>query len=383
MFVYLCVSRFYVRNLGRDRDPSPVVVLAGDRVLDANEAAARRGVEPGMGRAICKTLVPEAELLAWRADDHRDSQRAWLEVCCRHSGAVEPQEQHEAFVDLSAHPCPEDVLGRLAGDLRDAGYPVRWGASVSKWVARLAMEEGAGGSVWRDPAGFLAPLPVARLTPVPPEHRERLELLGYRRIGQVAAIPLERLRAAFGADALRIHRAARGGLSDPVRPIYPPLRALGRFRFHSPVEQAEAVEAGLVRLARQLAGRMRAGDLQGTRLSLTLETESGAQTRQRDFAKPMRSEASVLFALRLLWRSMDVREPVEALAAEIPELKPSDRRQASLYRVGAANHGEQTEPALAPLLAKFGEHAVRPASQLEQTRSKRVLRAWKEGLGWI
>ncbi|MFN3683726.1 MAG: hypothetical protein ACK41F_07285, partial [Fimbriimonadaceae bacterium] len=86
---------------------------------------------------------------------------------------------------------------------------------------------------------------------------------------------------------------------------------------------------------------------------------------------------------RLLWRSMDVREPVEALAAEIPELKPSDRRQATLYRVGAASRGEQAEPALAPLLAKFGEHAVRSASQLEQPRSKRVLRAWKEGLGWI
>ncbi|MEJ5171960.1 MAG: hypothetical protein WHU10_13315, partial [Fimbriimonadales bacterium] len=276
----------------------------------------------------------------------------------------------------------EDVLDRLVRDLFDAGYPVRWGVSVSKWIARLAMEEDAGWRAWRDPAGFLAPLPVARLIPVPQEQRERLELLGYRRIGQVAAIPPECLRAAFGADALRIHRAARGGLKEPVKPLYPPRSALARFRFQSPVELVEAVEAGLARLARQLASRMVPEDLQGTRLSLAVETASGVHRGQRDFAKPMQSETSVRFALGLLWRAMEVREPVEALAAEIPELQPSSRRQASLYRIGAEGR-EEADRVLAPLLAKFGEHAVRPASQLEQSRSKRVLKAWREGLGWI
>ncbi|MCX7798939.1 MAG: hypothetical protein N2109_01190, partial [Fimbriimonadales bacterium] len=87
---------------------------------------------------------------------------------------------------------------------------------------------------------------------VPREHRERLVLLGYRCVGQVAHLPLERLQEAFGADGLRMHRAARGGLQEPVRPLYPPRRALARFRFESPVDQAEMVDIGLTRLARQL-----------------------------------------------------------------------------------------------------------------------------------
>ncbi|MCX7798938.1 MAG: hypothetical protein N2109_01185, partial [Fimbriimonadales bacterium] len=123
--------------------------------------------------------------------------------------------------------------------------------------------------------------------------------------------------------------------------------------------------------------------LQGSRLILEVETESGLRRAERDFSKPMRSEGSVAFALRLLLRSVCLREPVEALAAEIPELRPAARRQASLYRVGEAPARRECEPSLEPLRAKFGEGALRLASQIEQPRSRLVLRAWKEGLGWI
>lgn len=372
-----------------------LVVHRDKAVLDANEGALRLGIHVGMALTEAKTLAREAQFVAWKEEDYRSAQEAWLGLCALHTCVIEPAEQHEAFLDLSGHGDPFEVSQRIAAELRERfGCAPRLGLARTKWLARVASDacgdvvsylawEMAMRECLEHPERFLAPMPLEALLPVEQEDRRRLSFLGYRTVGEVAELSLDLLKSQFGQRALTIYQASRGAVVQAVRPEYPKDSLRAAIRFEGGAESWEQVEAGLKSLARRIGGALKARDAQGTALGLEIEHEDGrVETKRRKFLKPIANARGVFVALKLLLGEARTGA-ITTLKARLDGLEKTSRAQTELSGVYALQARKETaENALKSVRTVFGDGSVQIAAELPQPRRVRLLRAWCEATGW-
>lgn len=345
-----------------------------------------------MSHREAKSILYDGRFELWREDEYRDLQAQWLDACCEFSDTIEPVGQHRAFVDLSLHPDPMDVLRQMRAKVSEAsGCRIASGCARAKWLAEAALEQGDLGRAYVDPEGFLADLPTMKLTPVPIEHRERLSMLGYATAGAVAALSMDVLLEQFGGDAVTIRRCLQGGCSEPVAPAYPERCFSARFRFDAPTDSLEAIDGALVRLAGQLGRRLAEDDLQGCELHVVAVREEGDERICRRYAKPIQGQASLLFCLRRLVVERLARLPEDAgepmnrwaeIRVRMPNLQPAKRKQANLYTWKASDQRQAAEHAVGQLHQAFGLDSIMKASDVAEPRRKRVLKVWKDAIGW-
>ncbi len=395
--LYVSLDGFYAAAAlaGRaDWGGRAIVVHRDGAVLDSGPAARARRVGPGTPLSEAKAILREDGVyLSYSEQETRAARDAWLDVCAAFSETVEPGMPHEAWVDLSLHPDPMGTANELLREVATrTGLLVRAGLAPGKWLAQLAAQPceakalGLGVPVLEavtDPAGFLAPLPTGCLSPVEPAHRERLEFLGYRRVGQVAAAPLRLLTAQFGRSGPLIQQAAQGRCLDRARPLYPADAVSERVAFEGPVADRSVLEAGLTELATRLAQALCASDRIGDRLELVVEPESGVPlVRRRQLARPVQAARPLRVGLGALMGDGPPFAPV-AVRGVMPGLRPAPRVQRSLATMETRDEREHTaETALRSVRAAFGDGAVVRASDVVLPRRLRVLRAWREATGW-
>lgn len=373
----VALEGFYVRHLVGECE-RPLAIVREATVLDANPAARKRGVSVGMEARTARAVAHEIELVPWEAEPFVRAQERWLDLCAEFTGIIEPQDQHSAYLDLSGHPNPTDVAERLIRALvAQTGLHVRYGAASSKWLAKLSTEVGDCAVAIRDPKTFLADLPVSKLTPISPVHRERLSFMGYRAIHQVLEIPYEVLRAHFGPEAMRIVSAAKGEISQPVQALYPPDSLIESLIFEGSVESLETLELAFKDLAQRVGERLSAKALQGQEMELTVELEDGKTKREtRRFSKPISNARTALASLRLLFEA--IAEPVCSLRVRMTNLQRVKEKQGALLGVGRSHDLS----AFQYVRSVFGDRAVQLASEVSVPRRVRVLREWKNATGW-
>ena len=383
-YVLFCrLPNFYVQLLGLSEE-RPCAVIRDGVVLDSNAYAARRGVVPGMALAQARTILREEGVFrTLRAEEGEAEQKRWLGLCMEFTGVIEPEDRHSAYLDLSAHPRPFDVAQRFLERLaRRTCCEPRFGVGASKWLARLSTDLDGERLTPLDAVG-LVECSVLRLTPVVPEHRERLRFLGYHSAGLVAELPISTLRGQFGDEALRIQLAAKASWKDPVQALYPPDSLSERLIFDGATDDGLMLDHALVSIAKKIGRRLLKKEEQATEVHLTLELEDGARrTITRRFNKPLRCPRSSMAALRLLFGS-GVETPVVSIGVCLPQLEHARAAQQNL--MGVLTSAETTlraEGALRQIQSVFGENSIQIAGKIVQARRIRVLQEWKNATGW-
>lgn len=360
---------------------TPVVVLRDGKVLDANPPARKKEIREGMSLPQVRNLAPQLIKKTWREEDYAQKQKDWLNRCLPFSGCIEPIDGHIAAVDLSAHPVPVEIAERLVSDLTSfVRLPLAYGAGPGKWIARLASGKRDLSKCIQNPSSFLADFDIQDLTPVKAEDRERLEFLGYRRIGQVAELPLSVLQAQFGESALLIRQASNGGISDPVKQLYPANAIRECLLFSAPLEDELMLDQVFVQLAQRLAKRLTG--LQASHMELQLDREGErTQKTSRRFTRPIHDRASIIASQRALYSALDkdVHTGVVGAAVSLTQIQPIRARQHALFH---ASERPSPQTALGAVLNTFGEKAVILGSQIELPRRERVLKEWKLATGW-
>lgn len=362
--------------------PGPSAAVFRKReVLDANAEARRKGIAPGMRAPQVRSLHRECKLLNWNPDDFQAKSESWLKRCLPFSGRIEVLDQHCAAVDLSGHPQPIDIAHRLVGALERQPFGVlKYGAGPSKWVAQLAATQGDLLVAPKGPGEFLAPMPISALWSIEPQSRQRLEFLGYRTIGEVAALPQAVLKGQFGALGSEIAQAARGQGGMPLRPNYPEASLREVFCFASSVDDVQTLERTLKLLAERLSSRL--DGRQSGYLRLTLEWASGLRSPfARRFTRPLYDLATLHAALRALFAGVEFKEEVASLAITLEKLEPAQARQMAIPVVNQKD-GSAVSGAIDGLRATFGTHSVLLASEKAVPRRELVLREIRRATGW-
>ena len=335
---------------------------SGAHVVAATRRARTKGVRPGQTLAQARSILPKLIARARDAECERTAQEALLEVAETFSPRVENAGEGAVFIDVSGmerHFASEKELADAAIRAADAiGLPARCGLAACKLAARVAAELPKS-PVIVTPGGeaeFLAPLPLARLTPEL-DAASTLQRWGITSIGDLAKLPESEVASRLGELGRDLHYAARG--IDP-RPLIPralppefregmelewPLVALDPFLF--------IASAALDRLSKRM-------EIQGfacKRIELTMNLEpDGYHARAIDLPAPTRDTKTMLTLLRLDLEKTPPGAPVIGFSLVAHPDRPR-RAQLSLFGPAALSP-EKLATTIARLISMLGEERV-------------------------
>jgi DNA polymerase-4/protein ImuB len=344
------------------------------------------GVRPGLPLREVVPLCPEAMVL--QPDPVRTAAvlDAVLSDLQRVSPTVEPADEGYFFLDVRGLQAMYGQLETLEAAIR-AAVPAllrpRLGLANGKFAAAVAArmaEPGVAAPACVIPASetqdFLAPLSVRHLLMLEAEVQHRLELLGVRTIGDLAALPFGAVQAQLGPAGAHAWRVAHGKDPEPV--IARPLLATVQdgLRFDDPLGSVEAVMAAIDQL---LAHTYSQPALQGrsvrqVRLRALL-SDGTSWERLYTFKEALSTRDA---ARRALKSKLDLPNglppaPIDELALELLGLGGEAARQPGLFVARARQLAEIAEAAR-QLRARYGRvplyHAieVEPWSRIPERR---------------
>ncbi|MEX0387316.1 DNA polymerase IV [Spiribacter onubensis] len=182
------------------------------------------GIHSGMPLRTAARLCPDAVFLPVDFAAYREASAQVFEHLAAVTHRLQPVGLDEAYLDISDR--PEDALDigqRLKADiLNGTDLVASVGIGPNRLLAKIASDlEKPDGLTWlrmADVADRVWPLPVRTLHGVGPRTGERLAMLGVETVGDLAALPADRLQGAFSERHARsLQRAAHGEDDRPVQ----------------------------------------------------------------------------------------------------------------------------------------------------------------------
>jgi nucleotidyltransferase/DNA polymerase involved in DNA repair len=367
--VRICCGLTNHLELARRPDLYGKPVVVGDweeHVVALSEEALPFGVLPGMALRQAEHLCSQATFLPPDPEASAHLRELISSALYDLAPTVEVRVEGIAWLDVSGVPKPGESIREARRRLKTAiGREPRLGLAPGPFSARLAATRARPGRMVQvdEARTFLAPLSSYEL-PLDAEQLERLDLLGLRTLGAVAAMGPRELESQLGREGRHAVLLARGLEPDELTPWRPPHFTSAHRQFEPPVEDREA----LLFVARALCGDLadelglRGAGAKHLRVRLIFE-ESGSEQRDSVVRHPL-SSASELFGLIGAWiKEWQPRAPITELWIELPVLEGAGRRQLRLWAGGDGN-SEEVVAALERLQERHGDdvvHKPRPA----------------------
>lgn len=382
---HLDCDAFYASIEKRD-DPSlqphPVIVGGGKRgvVSTCCYVARAYGVRSAMPMFKALKLCPQAKVVHGDMRKYVEEGRAIRAMMQDLTPLVEPLSIDEAFMDLSGTDAlhggaPAQTLIKLQNRIwAERELTVSIGLSFNKFLAKTAsdLDKPRGFSVIgrSEALEFLALREVGTLPGVGPAGAAALERNGLRRVGDIRAAGLHRMRGLYGDWGAHLYALSMAEDRRRVDPEGERKSISAETTFFEDVAEIEALEDILWPLCEKVAARARASEMAGRTVTLKIkDTRFKSITRQRQLPEPTILAARVFdVARQLLAGAADGRAKFRLIGVGL-----SDFSDAALADKGDLLD-EQTpkraaaEAAIANARAKFGKSAVQTGRALKAER---------------
>src|SRR5581483_2987431 len=325
----VCCGLIAHLELARRPDLYGTPVIVGhwdDHVLAASDEAVASGVIPGIALRQAEHLCPTATFLM--PDPEASGRLRELIAAALYDLApiVEVRTEGVAWLDLEGVTSATESIREARRRLRAAARcEPRLGLGAGPFTSRLAAARARPGRLLRVDAAraFLAPLSSRELM-LDAEQTERLDLLGLRTLGDVAAIGERELESQF-AD---------------------------------PVEDREALLFVARALCDDLAEELGVRGAAAKHVRVRLRLEGADEEASDSLVHHPLSSTAELFGLVGSWiKEWQPAAPIEEMWLELPVLEAAGRRQLRLW-AGGDGTSEEVVAALERLQERFGEGVV-------------------------
>ena len=248
-------------------------------VTTATYEARALGVHSGMGLMKAAGLAPDAVLLPADFDEYRKYSRLFKAAVAEVAPLIEDRGIDEIYIDLTEVPGAQDVVG---ADSQQSGSFAGVQAVAERIKARVYLATGLSCSIGISPNKLLSkmsseldkpngltiltqadipsriwPLPAKRINGIGPKSSAKLEALGIRTIGELAAAHPQWLVEQFGSNyGAWLHQAAHGRDERAVATFSEPKSISRETTFERDLlarEDRAALGAIFTRLCEQLA----------------------------------------------------------------------------------------------------------------------------------
>jgi DNA polymerase-4 len=337
-----------------------------EHVVAASEEALPFGVVPGMALRQAEHLCPQAVFVLPDLEATVRIRELISIALYDLAPVVEVRDEGVAWLDVSGVMRPGESIREMRRRLRKAiGREPRLGLAPGPFSARIAAARARPGRLIQveNATAFLAPLSSHEL-PLDSEQMERLDLLGLRTLGSVAAIGPRELESQLGRDGRYAVLLARGSEPDQLAPWRPPLFTSAHRQFDDPVEDREALLFVSRALCGDLADELGLRGAGAKQVRVRLHLESGGHEQRESVVRHPLSSTVELFGLIGSWiKEWQPRAPITEMWIELPVLEGAGRRQLRLW-AGGDGTSEEVFAALERLQERHGDEVVsrpRPA----------------------
>ena len=337
---------YFAAHTVRSRDASKPLIMArykGGRgkVYAACETAVQMGVKVGASLSRARALCPEAEVVLASPGQTRRELENVLESLSDYSQWVEAErpaaQTAVIYADIGkltvkdGQQIAEQIIHRLS----ERGFKVSVGLASNKFVASVAASAGHRGSVSvvrkGDEAGYLAARSVAYL-PLDAETARRLDLLGLRRMGQIAALPRPALIEQFGKLGGRMHHLSWGEDTRKVDKYIPAVTQTAARQFDSPVEDRLILESVLAAMSAELMRHLVDQQLTCRDVLLTLHLENHSEQEAGAVAREPISGSNGLYrSVQRLMGRLSIDCGIVEVGLRVSQLAPVVPHQLSLF----------------------------------------------------
>jgi protein ImuB len=344
------------------RPDLPVVTAANRLVVAVDAVAAGLGLRPGMKLAQAQILVPG--LVVQDADPAGDAAALvrLAEWCVRYAPLAADAPPDGLWIDVTGsthlHGGETRLLRDLLWRLNSQGLAAHAAVADIPAVAHAVARFGNGGVVLPG-ADVMADFPIEALR-LPADVLADLRLMGFERIGPLAAAARAPLVRRYGAIlALRLDQAA-GRVFEPIVPVVPPALIQARLAFVEPLLTAEAFASVNAQLVASVCADLERAGLGARRLDLLFERVDGSvQAIRIGTARPGRDARHLGRMLDERLERVDPGLGVEAMRLVVAASDPFGFEQVSTSLI------KQATPDIAPLVDRL-------TNRLGETRVYRI-----------
>ena len=356
MNLWLCLrfEQLPLQCLNRSEE-QPVVVLARQRVLRANDCANELGIREGMSGATLRALAGDQSIVLLERDSASE-QRCLQQLCCwAYSITPSLHTWRDDCLQLEIGGCLtlfgglDALLAEVAGALGSRGYRVSRGLATTPkaaWLLSFAAEENA--------LDLVRPLPE-RLAPLPLQLLDEfagtvdsLRRAGFHTLGDILALPAAALGRRCGRAFINFLQQVLGQREDLQADYRPPATFSDEYWFGYEVKANEELLPAAQLLLQSLCHFLRHTQLQTGEITWLL---AGIDHRVEEVcirSAGSHSDWKNWYQLtRIRFERLQLTCSVEGLALTCKQLRSGQLENIDLFKPGS-----QREP-LAALLDRL------------------------------
>ncbi|WP_353721168.1 DNA polymerase Y family protein [Dyadobacter sp. 676] len=333
-------------------------------VRAANAEASEMGIETGMVVADARAILPSLVVLDDEPDTTRHALQALAEWCLRYSPTVALDEPDGLIMDVTgcAHLWGGEraYMDDLICKLSQAGYTIRTALADTIGTAWAYAHFGPPGAIV-PPGGqrtALEKLPPAALR-IPAETLEKMQKLGFYRIGNFIRIPAGMLRRRFGQILPDRLEQALGYAQEFIVPIRQVVPYQERLPCLEPIVTAAGIEIALQKLLETLCARlMREG--KGLRRGVLTCFRIDGRTQQIDIVTN-RASYHVKHLFRLFELKIKTIAPgfgIELFTLEAPEVEAVTITQETMWDTTGGFENTAITELLDAITGRTGAEAI-------------------------
>jgi protein ImuB len=368
----------------------PAAVVDADEptgtLLWVNAAAWRSGLRPGMRYASALALNGHLRAGTVSAGEIDAAVAAITTTLRSHTPHVEPSREEAGVFWLDAsgldslYTSTDAWAQAVVRSIRAAGFEVHLAAGFTRFGTYALARTLHSGAALRartsaasrrvlvchseeEERRLVRDVALERLG-IEPKLRDALLRLGVRTVGAFVDLPGDGIRRRFGAEALQLHRRARGDAWDPLQPLAAEEELRRTLLLEDPVTDTGIVlflvRRLLVVLLEPLAAREQAVRSVSVTLHRSLRRDRPSLSLEVSTAEPTLDEAVLVDLVRLRLEAEVRRALAGSSIVEIDvkvEAAAAGREQLRLFRESRRDLAAGTR-ALARLRAEFGEGSV-------------------------
>jgi len=233
-------------------------------VSTANYEARKYGVHSAMPLKTAYKLCPNAVFLPVDMDEYARVSEIFKNVLRKFSPVMEDVGIDEAYLDLSeSEKSSEEIAMEIKdGIMKATGLTCSLGIAPNKLLAKMAseMQKPNGVTVINESniQSRIWPLPVRKLWGVGPRSEAHLKEFAIHTIGELAAMPLERLIERFGNSYRNYLYVASRGIDDsPLVTHWEPKSISRETTFQSDTDHWQTIARNLADLTRETVTELR------------------------------------------------------------------------------------------------------------------------------